>query len=990
MASLFKHKRTTLERAEKYISTIEWTDCNLTSRLYPNRQPVTELTCYSPPFAPVTLHPELKRVEFEDVVKEQFETVKLGQDFGPTWATHWFRLEINIPEAWIGKEVHLCWDCGCESLIWSEDGQPLAGLSSDDSQVEKVDYILTKKLVHPIFKQVFYVEIACNEMFGASTTGLVGPPDPNRYFTLKMADIAVFDRQINGLIQDLKCLTGIAKYLPEDNQRGYQALYAANQIVNAIQLDMNFEEAAKVANNFFSVKNGLSQHTIIAFEWVKKYYPTLFDRIRRFVIKSQFVCVGGTWVEMDGNIPSGESLLRQFLYGQKFFQDNFGLRCTEFWLPDTFGYSAQLPQIAKHCGIERFLTQKMSWNLVNSFPHQNFLWEGIDGTVIITHFPPGESYTMSMEVEEVIKTVTNLKEKGRVNHSMFLYGHGDGGGGPTEDMLERAQRLHDVDGIPKVQLDKPSKFFTELEHCTANLCRWVGELYLELHNGTYTTQGNIKKSNRRGEFGFHDVEFLASLLFSHTRQEIDYPSEQMEEMWHTLLLNQFHDVLPGSIIRAAVDEANKMYASLLEKQLEMRTNLLDKLFGPSGGNEELQNSIIINTLSWPRTESLNLANNNTVIVSASAMGASKFQPISDYPPVSLERMGTLFVFKNSFIQATVNHCGHVVSLKLPASQNDFIALGHPANQLVLFDDIPLFWDAWDVMDYHLETRRVQNKISTPMKILIVSPMRVVLQCKLSIGVQSELCLKIIMDACKPYLLFDITVDWRENHKFLKVEFPANVLAHEATYEIQYGHLTRPTHRNTSWDTARFEVCGHKWADISEHDFGLSILNDSKYGYSALGNVLSLSLLRSSKRPDETADMGTHSFRYAVMPHFGTFQSAGVIERAYELNCPLILHHSDLTRNPVVDLTTSQSWFWVDTNGVIIDTVKKAERTSQEIIIRIYEAYGRKVQAKISSTLTVRSVVPCSGLEDVLSEPMLWLDGGVIVELSPFQIMSLKL
>ncbi|KAI1904444.1 hypothetical protein AGOR_G00005710 [Albula goreensis] len=408
---------------------------------------------------------------------------------------------------------------------------------------------------------------------------MIAAPDPERKFTLQKAELVVFNHDVRGLLTDFEMLVDIVKCLGEGEQRGYQALFTVNEMVNLCDPSdpTSFAAAHSLAQKFFSQRNGQSQHTVHAmghchidsawlwpyeetirkcarswvtvirlmeknpefiftcsqaqqFEWVKSWYPGLYSQIQHFVQKGQFIPVGGTWVEMDGNLPSGESMVRQFLEGQRFFQKEFGVHCTEFWLPDTFGYSAQLPQIMQGSGITRFLTQKLSWNLVNTFPHNTFFWEGLDGSQVLTHFPPGNSYEMKGKVEDLTNTLKNNKDKGRANHSAALFGFGDGGGGPTQLMLDRFQRVRDTDGLPRVVMSSPNKLFSELQSESSLLCTWSGELFLELHNGTYTTQAQIKLGNRQCEALLHDVEMASSLALCRN-QAFQYPSGKLQELW---------------------------------------------------------------------------------------------------------------------------------------------------------------------------------------------------------------------------------------------------------------------------------------------------------------------------------------------------------------------------------------------------------------------------------------------------------------------------
>ncbi|XP_023585604.1 alpha-mannosidase 2C1 isoform X2 [Trichechus manatus latirostris] len=1049
MAAALKHWRTTLERVEKFVSPIYFTDYNLRGRLYRDSCPVAALSSFLTP----------ERLSYQQAVQQDFRSVQVGDHFGPTWWTCWFRVELTIPEAWVGQEVHLRWESNGEGLVW-RDGEPVQGLTTEG---EKTSYVLTDRLGEGDPRSLtLYVEVACSGLLGAGKGSMIAAPDPEKTFQVSRAELAVFHRDVYKLLVDLELLLGIAKGLGEDNQRSFQALYTANQMVNVCDPAQpeTFPVAQALASRFFGQRGGESQHTIHAIghchidtawlwpfketvrkcarswvtavqlmeqnpsfifacsqaqqlEWVKNHYPGLYTRLQECACRGQFVPVGGTWVEMDGNLPSGEAMVRQFLQGQNFFLQEFGKMCSEFWLPDTFGYSAQLPQIMRGCGISRFLTQKLSWNLVNTFPHHTFFWEGLDGSRVLAHFPPGDSYGMQGSVKEVLKTVTNNRDKGRTNHSAFLFGFGDGGGGPTQTMLDRLERLCNTDGLPRVQLSSPGRLFSELESDAGQLCTWVGELFLELHNGTYTTHAQIKKGNRDCERILHDVELLSSLALARSTQFL-YPAVQLQYLWRLLLLNQFHDVVPGSCIQLVVEDAMSHYEDIRSHGNGLLSAAAAALCAGEPGPEGL---LVVNTLPWKRTEVLALpkpggAHTLGLISSAgdsaqhglcscsrphlpaapaapaACVRSTRESPEGSFsrpPPTKTDGSVTL---DNGILRVRLDPTGRLTSLVLVASGREAIAEGAVGNQFVLFDDVPLFWDAWDVMDYHLETRKLVLGQPGTLAVGTEGGLRGSAWFLLQLSPNSRLSQEVVLDVGCPYVRFHTEVHWQETHKFLKVEFPARVRSPQATYEIQFGHLQRPTHYNTSWDWARFEVWAHRWMDLSECGFGLALLNDCKYGASVRGNVLSLSLLRAPKAPDATADMGRHEFTYALMPHKGSFQDAGVIRAAYSLNFPLLAL-------PAPGPAPAAAWsaFSLSTPAVVLETVKQAEANplSRTLVLRLYEAHGSHVDCWLHTSLPVQEAVLCDLLEKRDPAGHLPLrDNRLKLSFSPFQVQSLLL
>ncbi|XP_016066046.1 PREDICTED: alpha-mannosidase 2C1 isoform X3 [Miniopterus natalensis] len=1038
-APVLKHWRTTLERVEKFVLPLYSAhDCNLHGRLFGDSCPVASLSSFLTP----------KRLPYQEAVQKDFRPAQIGDSFGPTWWTCWFRVELTIPEAWVGQEVHLRWESDGEGLVW-RDGEPVQGLTKEG---KKTSYILTERLGEGDPRSLtLYVEVACNGLLGAGKGTMIAAPDPEKMFQVSRAELALFHRDVHKLLVDLELLLGIAKGLGEDNQRSFQALYTANQIVNVYDPAQpeTFLMAQDLASRFFGQRGGESQHTIHAMghchidtAWLWPFKETVRKCARSWVTAVQLMERNPEFIfacSQDGNLPSGEAMVRQFLQGQNFFLQEFGKMCSEFWLPDTFGYSAQLPQIMHSCGIRRFLTQKLSWNLVNSFPHHTFFWEGLDGSRVLAHFPPGDSYGMEGSVEEVLKTVAKNRDKGRTNHSAFLFGFGDGGGGPTQTMVDRLKRIYNTDGLPRVQLSSPERLFSALESDSGQLCTWVGELFLELHNGTYTTHSQIKKGNRECERILHDVELLSSLALVRSTQFL-YPAAQLQDLWRLLLLNQFHDVVTGSCIQLVAEEAMCHYEDIRTRGNTLLSAATAALCAGEPGPEGL---LIVNTLPWKRTEVLAMprpgGTHSLALVTVPSMGytpapaPTSLQPLLPQQPVFVvqETDGSV-TLDNGIIRVRLDPTGRLTSLVLVASGREAIAEGTVGNQFVLFDDVPLYWDAWDVMDYHLETRKPVLGQAGTLAVGTEGGLRGSAWFLLQISPNSRLSQEVVLDVGCPYVRFHTEVHWHEAHKFLKVEFPARVRNPQATYEVQFGHLQRPTHYNTSWDWARFEVWAHRWMDLSEHGFGLALLNDCKYGASVRGSVLSLSLLRAPKAPDTTADLGRHEFTYALMPHKGecylapsllsskpwffqqsvgkiaapcpypllyhwhcsglcpgSFQDAGVIQAAYSLNFPLLAL-------PVPGRVPTAAWsaFSVSSPAVVLETVKQQAETSPQgrtLVLRLYEAHGSHVDCWLYTSLPVQEAVLCDLLER--RDPaghLLLRDTRLKLTFSPFQVQSLLL
>eukprot|EP01102_Stenamoeba_stenopodia_P009334 TRINITY_DN2753_c0_g1_i1.p1 TRINITY_DN2753_c0_g1~~TRINITY_DN2753_c0_g1_i1.p1 ORF type:complete len:910 (-),score=210.70 TRINITY_DN2753_c0_g1_i1:94-2823(-) len=906
--------------------------------------------------------------------------------------------------------------------------------------------------------------MAANGMFGVGNNGLIKPPNPNRMFTLKTAEIACFNRDRWRLLLEFTLLVDMAKHLPKESSRRAQALFTGNQIANIcwpgdLSKNETIKEALDISRAFLSQKNGESQHNLSVighchidtawlwpyaetrrktarswstalrymedpdyasipylftcsqaqqYAWLKEDYPVLFERLIKAVSQGTFVPTGGTWVEMDCNIPSGESFCRQFLYGQRFFKEHFGKRCTEFWLPDTFGYSAQLPQIIREADLESFLTQKLSWNLFNKIPHSSFLWEGIDGTKVFTHFPPADNYNCQVHVEEVIKSVENYKDKDRSKESLMVLGHGDGGGGPQYEMLERIKMLKDCDGLPRLEMRSPKAFFDRLKQDIKEPLTWSGELYFELHQGTYTTQALVKRQNRKIELLLRDLELLATITTF--TKGFDYPKEKLEYCWKKLLLQQFHDVIPGSSIGLVYDDCHRDH----EEICGIANNLVDEQFASLQNANSLPyqqdgSVMVFNSLSWERKELIEISGLDSSLTAQISHNGNSLVYVTA-PPLSLQvvklnirtqtksddvatasSQGSDFILENKLVCCRFNQQGILVSMFDKEHQREVIqsqGMARGANEMILYDDVPFFWDAWDVLVFHLE-KKIVVESKRKIQILETGPLRATIQIEFALSDKSSIKQIVSLTSLSKSLSFDCEVDWHETHKFLKVLFPLNVRNDTANYEIQYGYVKRPTHMNTSWDVARFEVCGHRFADLSEYDYGVSILNDCKYGYSCFGSVMSLSLLRSPKQPDDNADMHKHFFKYAIYPHSNSFPTPEVVRQSHSYNSPL--------RTKSINTTdiSPLSYFTVDKPNVIIDSVKLSEDSKTSIVIRLYEALGGRGRVTLTSNVfRFSSVARCNILEDDLKEETSSLqinsDKSVTFEITPFKIVTLKL
>lgn len=979
------------------------------------------------------------RITFAEAQQlKNWKPCKPGAQFGPLWATFWFRGNARVPKEWAGKRVDLRWISHSEATLWV-DGKAVQGLNHEPTSWDRstrAEAILLDSARGDELLE-FQIEMACNRVFGDPGNG--GPFDRSAVspFVFEKCDIALFDPEAWKLYYDFVTLVDLEAESSKDLDKtwGGELLSELNRFANEFDPEnrKSWRKSAEILKPLYQRKNATRVHELSAighahidtawlwplaetwrkcdrtfssqlaymrdypefkfacsqayqYEIIRKRNPELYGRIKVAAKKGQWIPVGGTWIEPDCNIPSGESLIRQFLLGQRYFQREFGTRCREFWNPDVFGYNGQLPQIMRLCGVTRFLTQKLSWNRFTKPLYHTFTWQGIDGSEVLSHFPPADTYNASASISQLRDNARNYKDHDRSRHSLMLFGYGDGGGGPTRQMLETLSRVRDLQGVPRTRIRSSDEFFQLLENDCTDRPVVAGELYFEYHRGTYTTQANIKRANRKNEWLLHDVEFLSAMAHclgasSERKAKSDsdafeYPSERINALWETLLLNQFHDILPGSSItqvyqdaQAQLDEVSSQGSRLRDDAVRTLLSLLDGR-AQKGGDKQ---TLVINTIGFDCNEVAQLPGGKHAFVNAPPYGVGTVAAAPDR--VLLGKSGRNRVtIENARLRATISTSGRVLSLVEKTTGRE--ALAGEGNVFQIFDDHPTAWDAWDVDPFHLETVR-DCDAATSMKVVTQSPLRIELQFEHRIGDKSTLTQDVRMDAASPRLEFHCTVNWQESHKMLKVAFPVNVRSMNATYEMQFGTVERPTHFNTAADLAKYEVPGHKFADLSEHGFGVALLSESKYGFSTHDNLMRLSLLRSPKHPDPQADMGEHRFAYALLPHKGNWRDAGVVAEAHRFNVPLLLGQGQATRRSFVS---------TDDPNLVIDTVKKAE-DSGAIIVRLYECHGARGSAQIKLDFPHRSVELCDGLERPVGK--LAVNNGVVsVDYTPYRIVSL--
>ena len=953
-----------------------------------------ELTAYSVRGEPIS---------FAEAVRGEYRPFKVGERWGRPWSTTWLHVRGQVPAEWIGKSVVAVFDIGfqghtgftCEALAWL-DGKPWRGVDPNHRWLpvgsSDVDFYLEASAIP--------TAVVAGPAEAPSMIALRENGEPA--FTFRQAELRVQDQSARKLALDFRVLYELALALPEGDRRA-EIFEALNEFAHSndprdleralarpststhritavghAHIDTAWlwplrETRRKCARTFSTALALMDEYPDYRFAcsqpaqyaWMKESYPTIFEGIRQKVAAGQWEPVGSMWVEADCNIPAGEALVRQFVHGKRFFMQEFGVDTGELWLPDVFGYPASLPQLIAESGGEYFLTQKLSWNDTNKPAHHTFMWEGIDGTAIFTHFPPADTYNGNFTAGEIVRSAADFKDPDRSSRSLYLFGWGDGGGGPEPDMIESAHRLRSIDGAPQVELGRAADFFSRAKQEARNLTTWVGELYFELHRGTYTSQARTKRLNRRAEQALREAEIWSVAVGQ------DYPAAVFDSTWKRLLINQFHDILPGSSIDWVYEDAERELAAVVEVADGITTSAQSRLAG--GGD----NLTVFNVNSHARREVVEV-DGRCVLADAPACGwaSIKDSAATQVQPVSVSG----HVMENGLLRVTWDDNGLLTSIWDKEARREALAPGALGNALLLHDDNPKNWDAWDV-DADYRKTFVQLTQLAGASVEMDGPLRAAVRFVREFG-SSKLEQRMVLDAGSRVLRFETDVDWQEEHKFLKVAFPVAVRSSRATYEIQFGHVERSTHANTSWDQARFEVCAHRWADLGEPGFGVALLNDCKYGYDIQGSVMRLSLLRAPTHPDPSADRGRHRFTYALMPHPGDFRDAGVIAAAEDLNNPLRVIRGGRSAGERFSLIE------VDTPQVVVEAIKRAE-DSDAVIVRLYEAWGGRCRAGVRTSLPGSRAFLCDLLERNRQEIEV-RDGQLELELGPFKILTLKL
>ncbi|MAS33410.1 MAG: alpha-mannosidase [Anaerolineaceae bacterium] len=746
------------------------------------------------------------------------------------------------------------------------------------------------------------------------------------------------------------------------------------------------------------------------YDYVKHDYPELFEEIKKKIADGRWEPIGGMWVEADCNLTGAESLARQFLLGRTFFRDHFGdVDSPVLWLPDVFGYAWALPQLIKEAGLEYFFTIKIGWSQYNRLPYDSFWWQGLDGTRVLTHFsttkepdsPYASTYNSMANPQEALGTWMNFQQKAVQNDLLMAFGFGDGGGGPTREMLENIHEMKAFPAAPQMRQRPVGDFFRDLEaNSGEKLPTWNGELYLELHRGTYTTQARNKRANRKSEFLLHDAEFVAALA-SLLDAGYSYPKATFNKAWELVCLNQFHDIIPGSSITPVYVDSLEQYAEVRQMGEEARDAALDVIASKIAGDV-----LVVNPTSFSRDDlvlysgtisdgqQLQTADGRDVTTQVVEDGvliaAGDLAPYSvtslslaarTTSPANTGLSASETHLENDFLRVELNGDGDIIRIYDKSNAREVLPPDSIANHLQVFEDRPLNWDAWDI-DIFYDDKMWPASPADSVKVVEAGPLRATLEIRRNV-LNSPLVQRISLAYNSPRLDFDASIDWQERHVLLKVAFPVDVLTPVATHEIQWGNVERPTHRNTSWDWARFETAAQKWVDLSEGDYGVSLLNDCKYGHDVQGNVMRISLLRAPTYPDPEADRGEHHFAYSLLPHAGRWDET-TVAAAYAFNDPLIARAGQGTagQGAVTNLVTAEQ------PNIVIETVKRAE-DGEGLIVRLYENQRRRGSVTLNTGFDMQAAWQTNLLEENKTQ-ILGESRSITFDVRPYQIVTLRL
>lgn len=989
-----------------------------------------------------------EQLSLEEAAKRKFNDMPVGTPWGGKWEYCWFKATFAIPKELAGKRVAMKVVSGGESVVFI-DGVDLGGNSvagwDGPQDIGGRLLTLTRKAKGG---ESFEVMVEGYAGHGKRECGggpcphgheMVPEPAPTQVSVGK-STFGVWNEEMFQLWLDTETLLQLHDEIGDkESLRAAAIVQALEDMTLAVDLELPEEqmlrtirEGRKILKPALEARNGSTQgemfcfghsHIDVAWLWpleeterkcartfgsqlalmeeypefkylqsqphtyqmVKDLYPELYKRVKKAVKSGQWIPEGGMWVEPDTNVTGGESLIRQFIHGKRFFKEEFGVDSQMMWLPDVFGYTGSLPQIMAGCGITCFSTQKIFWtyNGGDQFPYNIFWWEGIDGTKVMSYIH--NDYNSLTHPKAIMARWRERVQKDAFHSARLVpFGHGDGGGGPTREHLEFLRRERDLEGLPKCEIRHPVDYFKDID--TDRMPTWAGELYFQAHRGTYTTQAKTKKANRKSEFALREAEMWGCAAIALSK--FKFPLEKADALWKLVLLNQFHDIIPGSSIHRVYERNLEDLGKVLTGAAEIDGAAKDKLIKANDASA----ITVFNSLSWERNALVELPKGVEALegvpaqkCDGAAYALTEKLPSCGWKSFKAGKASTLPAAKavkvdgdtieNEFIKVRVNAAGEIASMVDKASGREFAAA--PCNRLRLFKDVPSWFDAWDI-DSTYKKQEIELGGKASVKFLAKGPLFAAVRVTRAFG-ESTFTQDIVVKAGSRRVDFKTSVDWKESHKMLKASFPVEVKAEDAIEEIQFGHVRRPTHSNKPYDFHRFEVCNHKWTALVEEGRGAAVLNDCKYGVGVEGSTIGLTLLRSPLAPDMTADKGLQEFTYSFMVWDGAFKDSGLVKEGYELNAP-----ASIAKGSAKDM----SLLSVDAPGVVVETVKPAEDGSGDIVVRLYESLRTATGATLSLGFAARKATLVNMLEEAKADLKL-KDGKLALEFKPFEIKTIR-
>ncbi|BAK81219.1 alpha-mannosidase [Candidatus Arthromitus sp. SFB-rat-Yit] len=998
----------------------------------------------------------------KEVSEDKWVEFKSGDLWGGRDCHGWFKFSVTVPENFNGQTIALNlstfdegWDATNPQFIIYINGEHIQGVDINHREI-----ILTHNAV-------------AGEKYDIDLHAYAGMLSDKKA-TLN-GKFVVIDMNARELYWNLKVPIDVCKELDKEDKNRIDMITVLNDAINIIDLrkpySKEYNESIKKTNEFLEDKfygelcghedviATCVGHTHIDVAWLwtvaqtrekvarsfstvlklmeeypeyvfmssqpqlykmlKEDHPKVYEKVKDKIKQGVWEPEGAMWVESDCNVTSGESLVRQIVHGKRFFKEEFGVDNKILWLPDVFGYSAAIPQILKKSGIKYFMTTKISWNQFNKIPNDTFMWQGIDGSEILTYFittsGPGQNrdsffttYNGHIQPDAIMGSWRRFQNKNLTNDVLISFGWGDGGGGATLEMLENGRRLsRGIPGAPRVKMGTSLDFFENLENKISKhkkLPKWVGELYLEYHRGTYTSMARNKRDNRKCENLYLSLEKLSSLSMILGG---NYDQQEINNSWETILLNQFHDIIPGSSIKDVYDVTQIEYRELLDKVNKSIDNTINDISDKV--NLKDQSVIVFNTLGFDRDDIVEFDVPNNIkhpllidengdkvvcqlIGDSKAIFFGKNIPANGYKTFKIVEASDVKIktdltltndlAENKFFKIKFDDKGQIISLINKLQNREILKDGCIGNQLQAFEDKPMCFDNWDIDIYYKEKMWLIDDVQN-IEITENGPVRSTLKIKRKF-LDSTIIQNVHIYNDIERIDFETYVDWKESDVLVKVLFPVDINTKEATYEIQYGNVTRPTHNNTSWELAAFEVCGHKWADLSEGDFGVSLLNDSKYGHDIKNGNIRLTLLKSTCDPNPDADKEEHFFTYSIYSHDKTWKESKTVQLAHNLNTKLFAKVCD-PHDGELDINLSLAK--VNKENIIIEVIKKAE-DSEHLIIRLYEFHNKRTNASLKLAKNIKDVYECDLLENNL-ETIVPNKDTFEFEIKPFEIKTFK-